>query len=939
MDVTLSAPPQVVAGSLIAAAVDVGQLAELRSADYVVTYDPAVLQPLNVSPGEVGGTTMPVDDWNVLAPGSVRVMQSLPTSTSATGTGTLAQLFFNATTAAGTTSSIAFMPAESSLTRANGEDIPTDWTGTQVGVIAGLQGPAQVAVNAPGQVRVDGIFLARLDIANVEDLNAASYPVTFDPNVLELVGILAGNAGGVVVPISRGDWNEEPAGVVSIVQTLPGLTSASGSGYLAQLRFHVVGPEGSQSEIGFGDAADQRVLGNTQVQPIPAEWAGGVVSVTRHQTAVLSVTAPDTVGAGGQFLAHIEVSEVSGLDAVNYDLTFDPQVLRLDQVTAGLIGGAVVPADVVNEVAPGHFAVVQDIPGLVGATGSGRLAELRFSAVGPAGSSSTIDLAGVVLSDTEGGNIPAESSGAQFALVDPQPPKLCTTPQPPHHDFGEVEVGSKPGWPFELRNCGDGVLDWSIASDDAWISVSPTNGTSTSLDAQTISVRVDATCLAPDLRHSGRMVITSSTNTLEGIISVTPREFPTDLTVSSITWSPQQPHDGQTVTFTAVVANQGDRDNSPAFQVGFVVNGEPIGQRFVPEGLAVGSSTDVVQTWTAKPGTSTVTAIADANNAVRESDETNNERTGTLGEIPPPDLTVTSITSTPSGKLSHGGLVTFTATVHNTGTAPTSRDFFAALLIDGGLVSSQVVRGLAVGEEAQVNLTWSARTAATSTVVADSTNVVAESDEGNNSLSLSLPEIQFANLTISEILTQPAGVQDGQPATFVATVENIGTGDVAGDFDVRFEVVGVQILGETTFTGGLASGTSTQVVSPPWTASPGSFTVRAIADSGQAIVEGEEGDNLLLRAVPVIPAPDLRVSDITQSPPNPQDGELVTLTATVANTGNGDTNRDFAVDVEVDGTKVGSSAVLGGLARGATTTVSATWTATPGTSVHDHGIG
>ena len=95
--VKVNAPAEVLAGRLFAATVDIGSVGSLQTADYVVTFDPSVLELIGVSGGAIGGTDVPVADWNVLAPGSVNILQSLPTSTPATGSGPLSQLFFNAT--------------------------------------------------------------------------------------------------------------------------------------------------------------------------------------------------------------------------------------------------------------------------------------------------------------------------------------------------------------------------------------------------------------------------------------------------------------------------------------------------------------------------------------------------------------------------------------------------------------------------------------------------------------------------------------------------------------------------------------------------------------------------------------------------------------------------------------------------------------------------
>ena len=116
-----------------------------------------------------------------------------------------------------------------------------------------------------------------MEAAGLEDLNAASYHVSFDPNVLELVGVTGGDVGGVVIPVDL--WNEVSPGFASVVQSLPGLQAASGSGHLARFEFFVVGVEGSASELGFGHRVEQRVLSNDLAEAIPAGWVGATVKV------------------------------------------------------------------------------------------------------------------------------------------------------------------------------------------------------------------------------------------------------------------------------------------------------------------------------------------------------------------------------------------------------------------------------------------------------------------------------------------------------------------------------------------------------------------------------------------------------------------------------------------------------------------------------------
>jgi len=67
------------------------------------------------------------------------------------------------------------------------------------------------------------------------------------------------------------------------VENVPGLAGVSGSGYLAELHFHVLGLDGESSDIDLSNG----VLGNNQAQAIPASWFGDSVTVS-----LPDVTAP-----------------------------------------------------------------------------------------------------------------------------------------------------------------------------------------------------------------------------------------------------------------------------------------------------------------------------------------------------------------------------------------------------------------------------------------------------------------------------------------------------------------------------------------------------------------------------------------------------------------------------------------------------------------------
>jgi len=128
--------------------------------------------------------------------------------------------------------------------------------------------------------------------------------------------------------------------------------------------------------------------------------AGGAVPpVVATSGVTVSVDTPATVDPDSGFTASVSVSEVTDFDACNYDVTFDPLVLQLDDVTPGLIGSTEIPVDLYNELSPGRYRVIQNVPGLAGITGSGYLAELHFHVVGAAGDSSLVGPSNGVISD------------------------------------------------------------------------------------------------------------------------------------------------------------------------------------------------------------------------------------------------------------------------------------------------------------------------------------------------------------------------------------------------------------------------------------------------------------------------------------------------------------------------------------------------------------
>ena len=132
---------------------------------------------------------------------------------------------------------------------------------------------------------------------------------------------------------------------------------------------------------------------------------------------IVSVDAPAQIVAGTNFTASVTISQVTSLDAANFNIIFDPAVIQLDNITAGLIGSTTIPVDIYSANSTGNYTVVQNISGLSGVTGSGTLAVLHFYVLGNVGQTSNISLSDGVLSSIAAEEIAATWTGDSVSVI------------------------------------------------------------------------------------------------------------------------------------------------------------------------------------------------------------------------------------------------------------------------------------------------------------------------------------------------------------------------------------------------------------------------------------------------------------------------------------------------------------------------------------------
>lgn len=230
-----------------------------------------------------------------------------------------------------------------------------------------------------------------------------------------------------------------------------------------------------------------------------------------------------------------------------------------------------------------------------------------------------------------------------------------------------------------------------------------------------------------------------------------------DLTLTSddIVFSPDSPTEGETVTITATIRNIGTGD-ALNVQVGFYDGASLIGIKKIGLIKAGGTGTASIQ-WKATPaGDHLIRVLADPNNKISESDETNNEASKTITVsgvgILIPDLTLTSadIAFTPEAPV-EGESVTIKATIHNVGNGSVSNvkaSFYYGVPATETLIGNDIVASIAAGGIGSVSVVWTAVIGTHDIyVVVDPDNVIAETNETNNEA--------FKTITVAEAPPTP----------------------------------------------------------------------------------------------------------------------------------------------------------------------------------------
>lgn len=280
---------------------------------------------------------------------------------------------------------------------------------------------------------------------------------------------------------------------------------------------------------------------------------------------------------------------------------------------------------------------------------------------------------------------------------------------------------------------GEQDQDLPLALDNPTATTSPTNTITTTTSPTPPITTTTSPTTTP----------TTATSTTPATSPAATSPAPTmpDLIIQNISWSPENPTMGDEVTFTVTFTNIG-KSNAASSHVAYYIDGVFQDTESVYS-INSGDTTEESFKWEAELGTHTIKAVADFNDTVAESNETNNEKEITFSEALDLDLIILDVTWSPANPVPVDG-VTFYVVVLNQGQGETNTTFYTQFYVDGVYEGVGETDGISAGESVTVIMTWKEyNTLYTKGIrnikfVVDYSDKIPESDDTNNSKTITI---------------------------------------------------------------------------------------------------------------------------------------------------------------------------------------------------------
>ena len=140
--------------------------------------------------------------------------------------------------------------------------------------------PVEVRVNAPEYVAEGAKFDVTVDVDTITNFSSALFDLSFEPRVVNVNDVTGGCIDGTGIPISM--WRFIDDNTMRVLLVLSGVATVSGSGYLAEIHFVVVGNEGDESmlNVSNGELVGINFTDSLAApEKIPAEWIDANIKV------------------------------------------------------------------------------------------------------------------------------------------------------------------------------------------------------------------------------------------------------------------------------------------------------------------------------------------------------------------------------------------------------------------------------------------------------------------------------------------------------------------------------------------------------------------------------------------------------------------------------------------------------------------------------------
>ncbi|HEC75983.1 MAG TPA: PKD domain-containing protein, partial [Thermoplasmatales archaeon] len=249
-----------------------------------------------------------------------------------------------------------------------------------------------VYISSPPIVAAGKDFFANVTICNVTNFNSADCTIYYNSSIIQIEEIYAGVINGTEINLNY-SIND---GICRLFNDVQGIEGVNGSGYLAKIKFLVIGTGTDYIDIN-GNLSD--IYGSE----IEGNWTGKLIKAT---STILEVNSPSIVKKS--FYAFINISNIKNLSSINMTLVFNKDFIEFVGIENGSIEG--------KNVSIYYNEIEEEIKilALTNASGNGTIAKIKFKPI--ENGTTSLNIKDVTISNFSAGEIFAYIKNESFSI-------------------------------------------------------------------------------------------------------------------------------------------------------------------------------------------------------------------------------------------------------------------------------------------------------------------------------------------------------------------------------------------------------------------------------------------------------------------------------------------------------------------------------------------